>query len=316
MPIFDPSFAPQARDSQSVLVGIAQVRIAGQTSIRSTMTAASGAWIAAGKSTVITDSTDGTTELVRPQVPYAANAGTGLPTVSGTYTGNYDGCFILRLTSGTAGKLYAPDGSATTVAAVAPIAQTSMGLTFAGTITGGAAGDTFVIPVISGVAQNTPQTGIISPYSMFKGAANSVGALSDSSFDPKIDGISTLESGFPTQVNDQIITKVSSTIKFGAFEFTSTLASVLRDMMDSAMNGGDIKAVAAEVVFRDRGGRLLTYWCPSCTLASVPSIGPKNDFSSVTWELKVNDQVEGTATGTYAAWLRNSQMYYTLQYTH
>lgn len=333
MPIFDPSTLANVKNPNGVLVGIAQIRIATQTSIRSALTASMGTVIPVGQSTVFTDATDGTTEIVRPGAVYVANSstamklaggGTGTISASGTYTGAYDGAFIIRATSATAGKVYAPDGTATPFTITTGSLSTSpaaiLGLTITGTglqTTGApAAGDTWVIPVVAGTAQANLQTGIISPFSLFRGATNSVGGLKDASWDPKIDSIQTLESGFPATVNDQIIAKTSAGFKFNAYEYDGTIPQVLRGMVNAAVNVGDVQAVAAEVVFRYRGGNLVTYWCPSCTIANAPSINPSNDYSAINWELRVNDQTEAGATGAYAAWLRNSQLYYELGHPH
>ena len=338
----DPSYQAQVRDSNSVLVGIAQIRIAGQTSIRALgvpaatlAAAASSAVQAVGRSVSTADATDPLQFIVRPATIYTANAAanpiTGITGAS--YSGAVDGCYIVRVGDKSAvadgttvvtttGKvtIWSTTGVWTevTLTGFAGSSTAIDGLTIAMTLSASyKIGDTWVIPVVSGSAQATNQTGIISPYSMFKGATNSIGGLKDASWDPKIDSIQTLESGFPAQINDQIIAKVSAGIKFGAFEFNSTLALVLRGMLNSAMSTGDIQAVAAEVVFRTRGGSLITYWCPSCTLLDAPTIAPQNDFSTISWNLRVNDQIEaGNTAAAYAAWLRNSQMYYELGYTH
>lgn len=322
MPIFDPANMANVKDSTAALVGVAQVRVAKVTSIRGVTTnniiAPSTPLIPVGQSFSFLDATDGTTKIIRPAVIPAANASTGNPVATGTYTGAYDGNFIFVTESPTVCAVYAPDGSRTagTLATGVITMAAVQGVTISGTISGTAANDTWVLPVQSPAAQTGTQTGIISPYSMFKGSTNSVGGLKDASWDPKIDSIATLESGFPATINDQIIAKVSSSMKFSAYEFTGATAAVLRQMLNGAMQSGDIIAVAAEIVFRDRKGGLVTYWCPSCTLMDAPSISPQNDFSTVPWTLRVNDQVEGSSTGTYQAWLRNMSMYYELTYSH
>lgn len=325
MPVFDPAFAANVKDSSTSLVGIAQVRIAGVTSSRASGTAAVIAaatpLVAVGKSTTITDATDGVTKIVRPATSRTdVNTSALLPVAvaAAGYTGSVDGTFILVTESVTVCAVYAPDGSRTagTLSTGVITMAAVQGVTISGTITGTAAGDTWVLPVTAATAQSASQTGIVSPYSMFKGSANSVGGLTDSGWVPKIDGISKLESGFPSVVNDQIVTKVSAGVKFTAQEFSGGVVGVLSNLVDAAMTG-DLQAIAAEIVFRDKGNRLTTYWCPSCTIVNAPEISAKNDWSTTPWELAVNDQVEtGAVNSTHAAWLRNSNLYTRLFYTH
>lgn len=320
MATFDVSNQAAVKDSSTALVGIAQVRLALNTSMRAALTnviAAATPLSAVGKSTMFLDATD-STEIVIPQVVYQANGATSSTAVAaGTYTGSVDGCFILRVLSATTGTLYAPDGTKTAVAALAVLAPGAVqGITITGAIVGGAAGDTFILPVVANTVQNSNQTGIVSPYSMFKGSTNSVGGLTDSSWEPKLDNIAKLESGFPSNVNDSIITKTSAGIKFTAQEYGNPVVSVLRYMANAAIGLGDLHSVAAEIVFRQRSGNLITYWCPSCNLQSVPTLSAKNDFSTVAWDLSVNKQVQGTAVTTYGAWLRNTPMFFELQYPH
>ena len=324
MAVFDPAFAANVKDSSTSLVGIAQVRIASVTSSRAAGTAtpiaAATPLVAVGKSTTITDATDEITKIVRPVSPYAVNAASAAPVAvaAAGYTGSVDGCFILVIDSPTVCSLYAPDGTKTagTVVTGAITVGPSQGVTVSGTATGTAAGDTWVLPVIAATAQASAQTGIVSPYSMFKGSLNSVGGLTDSAWMPKIENIAKLESGFPSTVNDQIVTKTSAGIKFTAQEFSGGVVGVLSNLVDAAMLG-DLQAIAAEIVFRDKGNRLTTYWCPSCTIVNAPEISAKNDWSVVPWELTVNDQVEtGAVNSTHAAWLRNSNLYTRLFYTH
>ena len=338
MSVFDPAFSASVKDSTTALVGIAQVRIATSMSIRpvGTGTLPTAALTqAVGSSFVIADASDPTQFIVKPVAAYVPNTyATNPATPSGTYVGVVDGCFIIRpgdvatsnvdgATLTAAGKVnvWAPDGTMSSVTLTGGAGTTGVvqGVTIAlafGVTPTAKVGDTWVIPVISGSAQSGSQTGIVSPYSLFKGSTNSCGGLTSSSFDPVLDTVAKLESGFPSSINDQIIAKVSAGLKFNCQEFGNPVVSTLRYIANAAIATGDIVAVAAEIVFRQRSGNLITYWCPSCTMPKVPTIAAKNDFSDVAWELSVNKQVQNSATGAYAAWLRNTPLYFELQYTH
>lgn len=351
MATFDPSFTPIVRDPNAVLVGIAQIRLALQTSIRAAGTASTGVFTPVTKAYIYDDTTTGY-PFVRPISGGALTTAPSWTITPSAYTGTVDGCYVIVALTTSTGVMVCPDGKCTLItlpATAVPCTYTALTssvsvpaalrsdaiaatkdwsnalmttatpgivLTVSASSAAWSVGDTFVVPVVSASAQNSFQTGIISPYSMFKGAANSVGGLKDASFDPKIDSIQTLESGFPVTVSDEIIAKTSATIKFGAYEFASTVATVLRNMLNAAINAGDVQAVAAEVVFRLRNGNLITYWCPSCTLVNAPNLAPQNDYSTITWELRVNDQSEAGQAGAYAAALRNSNLYYELTYNH
>lgn len=312
-------YQPKVKSAQDVLMGIAQVRI-GLPSVRSSnlSTSASTAALtkpvrAVGKSDVFTDPTDGTTECVRPSAIAQANAASTAPTASGTYTGTMDGCFIIRLTSASAGTLYAPDGTKTAIAAVSPIAVTSQGLTFAGTITGGASGDTWVIPVWAAVAtpMSKVQTGICSPYSMFLGSNESIGGLKSASFNPKIEDQKVLSSGWPETEDDRVIVKTSVEIQFEALEYKNSTMTWLKNLVNEAINNASTASVPVELVARTRGNSIISFWCPSCTVSSFPTIDPRNDYSSFTWSLTANKMTEATGeSATYNAWLRNTNVFY------
>jgi hypothetical protein len=312
------AYQPKVKDASSVLVGIAQLRI-GLPSVRTGTAAVIKAVQAVGKSDVATDVSDGTTEYVVARNIYTANGGSGTLTASGQYTGTVDGCFILRLTGASAGKLYAPDGDVTTVNAVAPVAVTADGVTFGGTITGGAAGDTWVIPVwadsTTGISK--VQTGIVSPFSMFSGANESVGGLRSCTLTPKIDDQKTLSSGFPETTDDTMIVKTSVDIAFEALEYDNIQMSYLKDMVFKGINQGLVSSVAVEVVMRTRGGNLRTFWCPTTTINNYPAFGPGQDYSSFSYGLSANKMTEITgASATYNAFLRNTPVFQELAYLH
>ena len=321
----DRSTQPIVKDASGVLVGVAQIRV-GKPSIRSAGTASVGTATAVGQSDKILSTMDNTTYVVRPKTVYAGNSGTGTITVSGTYTGAYDGTIIIRATDSTNVEIYAPNnyyktqalvGGAMTSYSVMLTSVLASGLTIDATFTGLAAGDTWVVPVWSGAAQNKNQTGIVSPYSMFSGSTYSIGGLKSAGFTAKINGVKKLETGFPAITADQIIDSTSVSINFEALEYTNTNMNTLKSMMNEIINKGNIAAVPIEAVMRTRGGTLVSFWIPTTTFTSLPDISPQNDYSSIKYELEALKQTEVTGETTYYnTALAESYLYSELYYTH
>lgn len=318
----DRSTQPIVRDSGQTLVGVAQIRV-GKPSIRTTATAAVGNPTAVGQSDKILSTSDNTTYVVRPKAIYVTNTGTATITVSGTYTAKWDGCIIIRAVDASNVNVFSPNNYMKTTAgplssySVETASGVASGLTIDATFSGMAAGDTWVIPVWSGVAQDKPQTGIVSPYSMFSGSAFSVGGLKSAEVGMKINGVKKLESGFPTVVADQIIDSTSVSVSFEAYEYANTNMNVLKQMMSEIINKGNIAAVSVEAVMRTRGGSLVTFWIPTATFTSLPSLAPTNDFSTVKFELEALKQTEVTGESTYYnAALAESYIYSELLYSH
>lgn len=312
-------YQPRIKDVSGVLMGIAQIRV-GLPSVRSGSTAVTKAVQAVGKSTLYTDS--GGVTVVKSSPVYTANVGTGAPTVTGDYTGSVDGCFIVRMINGTTGTIYAPDGTAAAFSAIAPIATDPaefQGLTFAGTLTTPAAGDTWVVPVWADSTAGLVkvQTGITSPFSMFSGDNESVGGLASSSFAPKIDEKKELFTGFPAVSADVMVTKTSCTISFSAYEYNNANMAYLKNMVSSVINDAQMVAVPIEVVMMKKSGDLVTFWCPSCSLDTMPTYSPIDDYSKFDWAFTANKMTEITgAADTYNGFLRNTQVFYELTYKH
>lgn len=321
----DRSTQPIVKDASGVLVGVAQIRV-GKPSIRSAGTASVGTATAVGQSDKLLSTVDNTTYFVRPKAVYAANAGTASITVSGTYTGSYDGTIIIRAVDSSNVEIYAPNnyfksqalvGGAMTSVSVMLTAVLASGLTIDATFTGLTAGDTWAIPVWSGAAQNKNQTGIVSPYSMFSGSTYSIGGLKSAGFSAKINGVKKLETGFPSLVADQIIDSTSCSMSFEALEYTNANMNTLKTMMNEIINKGNIAAVPLEAVMRTRGGSLVSFWVPTATFTSLPDISPQNDYSSIKYELEALKQTEITGENTYYnTALAESYIYSELYYTH
>lgn len=320
----DRSSQPLVASSANVLVGVAQVRV-GKSSIRDAGTASIGVVTAVGQSDKVLSTVDNTTYVVRPKVVYAPNTGTATITVSGTYTGAYDGCIIIRVVDASNVNVFAPNNymkTATTVSlgsnySVELSSGVASGLQISGTFTGIAAGDTWVVPVWSGAAQNKNQTGIVSPYSMFNGATNSVGGLKSSEFTPKVNSTKQLSVGFPELVVDKVIDSTSVTVGFESLEYTNANMATLKGIMTQIINTGTIAATSCEVVMRTRGNSLVTFWIPSVSMSSFPSYAPTNDFSSVKWELEALKQTQVLGESAYYnAALEESYIYNELLYAH
>lgn len=363
MSVLGKEYQPVIKNTENVLIGVAQVRV-GKKSSREAGTAVVGVPVAASKSKIVLDVTDGITPVVVPLTGLpstVANTWAGQPvTVSGTYTGRYDGCFIIRAgasgdtlgsTLAATGKVevFAPNGfktqltlvagaiTATAIALNNESSPTASGLSIAlafGATPTAQVGDTWVVPVWSGLAFDRVQSGIVSPYSMFKGSAESVGGLKSASFQPKLDSVKTLESGFPEEVMDRIITKTSAQIKFEAQEYTNVNMQTLRDMLSDIINDSKMSAVPMEVVMRTRGNNLVTFWVPNCSMTTGPTYAPTNDYSTLGYELECVNQTEVVASGDFAtvptsgnlaspkeleiynAWLRSAPLYSELSYLH
>ena len=254
---------------------------------------------------------------------------------SGTYSGSYDGAFIVRY-NGTGYDIFGPDGcqDTATVAAVSAgytmklggTGGTACGATITGTVTGVTSGMTFVVPVWSSAAVERAQTGIICPYPLFQKDYNSVGGLKNAKFTPKVDETKTLSSGFPETEDDKIITKTSVGIGFEALEYQNTNLKALKDMISSAINDATTSAVPIEMVCRTRGNTLVTFFMPTCTIDSFPEIAPQNDFSGFNWSLTANKPAEMssflvggasfTPTIQFNTWLSNAYVYREFNFIH
>lgn len=334
MPVLGVDYQAKVKNPDNVLVGVAQIRI-GLPSIRSAVAAVVGVPQAVTQSAEYTDATDGVTKFIRPtRTPNTGTAVISTPAVA--YTGKYDGCFIIRITgAGATGgvDVYAPNGyrNATTLTAGALTAfapkmnsTDASGITITATFTSHAIGDTWVIPCWSPSAMDNRQTCLVTPYSPFMGSGNSVGGLKGAQFQPKLDGQKLLETGFPEETDDRIITKTSASVKFDALEYTNNSMIYLRDMVSQICNEAKTPAISCEVVMRTRGNSLITYWVPNCGLNNIPTFAPTNDYSTLSWELEAFSQCElqsyqavvAAELSVFNVWLRNSWMFYELCYTH
>lgn len=322
----DRSVQPIVKDASGVLVGVAQIRV-GLPSIRPAGTAIVRPIVAVGKSKKVTAALDSVTEVVKPADIYAANAGAGTFTITGTYTGAQDGTFILRASTATTLEVWSPLGfkdSNITIAA-GSFASTAINVS-SGTPSGlsvsasglasVAEGDTWIISVWSGMAQNNSQTSIISPFSPLT-STNSVGGLKASKIGFNIGSVKKLTSGFPEYVADQVIDSTSVSVSWESLEFNNSSIQTLRNMMNSVINEGNIAAVPVEVLCRTRGGALYAYWCPSTNFSKFPEISPTNDFSSSNYEMEALKMTEITGAQAYQnAWLTEAPLYQENRFTH
>lgn len=322
MPTLGVAYQPKVKDASGVLVGIAQVRV-GKPSVRAAGPAEIKAAQAVTQSDLLTDVSDGVSKYVKPLT--TTNTGTAVIGASGTYTGAYDGCFIIRCASATTVDIIAPNGyldagvtnaSLTTYNMKLASAVTS-GVTVTVTFTSPTVKDTYIVPVWSGSAIDKVQTGIISPFSMFKGATESVGGLKAASFSPKIDDSKELSSGFPESTDDRMIVKTSVGVSFEAMEYTNANIAYLKSMISAAINDSTTSALPVEIVMRTRGNSLVTFWMPSCTLESIPEFAPQQDYSTFQWSLTASKMSEVTGeTAVYNANLRNTPIYVEHGYLH
>lgn len=352
MATIDRSLQPIVKDSSGVLVGVAQIRV-GKPSIREAGTAVNApALVAVGKSNKKMAVADSTVCLVRPTTVYqkngtAAGVVTATPavTISGAYSGKVDGALIVRATA-TAGAGIKAEAAGDADADVLEIFNTYgelvytstakvlgtpacviQGLTLGATFVSPKVGDTWVIPVWAGNSLNMNQTGIISPFSLFYDATDSIGGLKSASFQPKIDGIKKLESGFPSYVADQIIDKVSVDVSWSGYEYTNSKLSLLKQMISRVINTGELSSISVEAVMRTRGGQLVRMWIPSATFTSLPTYAPTNDYSDVAFAmsaLKMTEYTTLTDTGLdaldaaklkiYNGWLADAAIYNELSY--
>ena len=363
MAVLGKDFQPIVKNAGDVLVGVSQIRV-GKSSYRPAGTAVVGTPMAASKSKIIIDESDGVTPVVVPISGLStevANTWTGQPiTATGTYTGIYDGCFIVRAGAynGTLGdvlaatgkvEVFAPNGFRTQLTLVAgAVASTAInlndessptasGLSFAldfGATPTAKVGDTWVVPVWSGVAVDRTQTCIVTPFSMFRGANESVGGLTDASFQPKLDSTATLESGFPSEVMDRIVTKTSASLTFTCQEYTNSNLQTLKDIVSQTMNEAKMPACPFEMVMRTRGNTQVSFWIPNAGISNAPTYSPKNEYSTLSWEAEAVNQTEVSRNGDFAAlpssgipsspkeyevlvaWLRNAPLYTELLYRH
>lgn len=323
----DRSVQPIVKDSSGVLVGVAQIRV-GLPSIRPAGTAIARPATAVGKSAKVASALDPLTSVVKPANVYSENSASGaIFTIAGTYTGDTDGAFILRASSATIIEVWSPEGYKDTNITVAAgtfsaatlnvSSGTAAGITVSGsTLSDLAEGDTWIIPVWSGKAQDNSQTNIITPFSILT-SANSVGGLSASKIGFNIGTVKKLESGFPTYVADQIIDSTSVSVSWDSLEFNNSAIQTLRTMMNEVINEGNIAAIPIEVLCRTRGGDLYAYWCPSTNFSKFPEIGPTNDFSSSSYEMEALKMTEITgATTARNAWLTEAPLYQENRFKH
>lgn len=322
-------YQPIVKNADGVLIGVAQVRV-GKPSIRALGTASIGSVQQVPDSTVRTvTGVDGATSVVVVDAGTTLTSKTSTLAASGTYTGNYDGAFIVRFTDATTCDIFAPNGyresgvlmSSLTNKNLKLAAATSSGVLLSGSVTTPAEGTTFVIPVWSGVALDNAQTGIVCPYSVFLEDSNSVGGLKSSSFTAKIDDIKTLSSGFPEEVAAKVVSKTSVTVSFEALEYSNTNIQYLKDAVNSMINDSKIPAIPIEVVMATHGGDLYSFWVPSATIETVPTYAPGNDFSSFTWTLSaIKQSASGLAAGAeqviYDTWLQEANIYTENSYMH
>lgn len=326
-------YQSQVKDASSVLVGVAQVRV-GKPSVRDAGTGVIKAVQFVGTSSIVTDTSTATSvDVVKP---LDMSTGGTLPAgctvaAAGTYSttdGKYDGCFIIRAVDATHVDIFGPNGYKdagvlTSVFASAPKdmklgSSVTSGVTIQGVLaTTITAGMTWIVPVWSGAAQDKVQTGIVSPYSMFSGSAESVGGLKSASFTPKIDSIKTLESGFPSEVSDRVIEKTSVDIKFDAFEYNNANIVNLKNMVSQVINDAKLPSVPVEVVMRTRGNQLVTFWVANAGITQFPSYAPQNDFSTLPWELGAAKATEITGeSDTMNVWLKLAPIFSELTYKH
>ena len=339
----DRSTQPIVKDASGVLVGVAQVRV-GRPSIRGAGVAANAPkFIAVGKSQKAFSISYAAVCLVKPNEVWTLNdAATPTAVIIGSYTGKLDGNLIIRaVATVTAGTSFAEASSSAAADKIeifdtyGRLAYTStalvlgtpvclvQGLTITGTFTGAKVGDTWVVPCWTGAAINLNQTGIITPFSMFYDAADSVGGLSSSSFTPKLESIKKLETGFPSSVADQLVEKVSVSVSWESMEYTNSKLSLLKQMVSRVINTGELSSISVEMVARTRGNSLVRFWIPSCVFSQIPSISPKNDYSSVPFAMEALKQTEFTAItasmgldaltapdlAIYNGWLADSWIY-------
>jgi len=323
-------YQPMVKNVNGVLVGVAQVRV-GRPSVRDAGTAAIKAVQFVGTSEKKTDTSTGASiDYIKP---LDMSTGGTLPTgctltSAGTYTGAYDGCFIIRAVDATSVDIFAPNGYKdagvllTAFDIEAYDMKTASAATSGATITGVpattvTAGMTWIVPVWAGSAVDKVQTGIVSPYSMFASSAESVGGLKSASFTPKLDSLKTLESGFPAEVQDRIVEKTSVDVKFESQEYTNANIAYLREMVSKVINDAKMSSIPVEVVCRTRGNTLVTFWIPNAGLTQFPEVAPQNDYSSLTWEMGASKQTEITGeSAEYNVWLKNASIYTELSYIH
>lgn len=324
-------FQPLVKDASSVLVGVAQVRV-GRPSIRPVGTAAIKAVQFVGTSLKLTDTSTGSSiDYIKPD---DMSTGGSLPAgctlaSAGTYTGAYDGCFIIRALSSTTVDIFAPNGYKDAAVLISTFASTPVDMKLAATAgTSGCtivgipattvtAGMTWSVPVWSGLAQDKVQTGIVTPYSMFSGSNESVGGLKAASVTPKIEAIKTLESGFPAVISDRVVEKTSVDVKFDAFEYNNVNIAYLKTVVSQVINDAVLPSLPVEVVMRTRGNSLVCLWIPNAGVTQFPSYAPTNDFSSLAWELGATKLTEvSSETNTYNVWAKYAPIMSELTYVH
>jgi hypothetical protein len=314
-------YQAKVKSASNVLVGIAQVR-AGLPSYRAAVAAPPAPRVQTVPRSLV--NADGVV-YIDPTNTMSTAPSVAI-TATDTYSGTQDGCFILRKeASATALAIYNPEGKKTSVTLstnAIPGATTIDGVTFAGTFASAVEGDTWIVAVWSKSAQTKTETGIVSPYSMFAGSQHSVGGLRAASFTPTIDNIATLESGFPSTVDDRIVTSTSVKLSFEALEYSNDVVTHLRNMMNQVMNEHIYCAIPLEVVLRTRGGSLYSFWVPNATITALPSLSPGNDFSTFTWEFGSSDTNEllnpanNADITTFNKWRAAQKQYHELAYTH
>lgn len=349
----DRSTQPIVKDASGVLVGVAQIRV-GRPSIRGAVAAPTVGTklLPVGKSNKQKALSNTDVIVVKPTTVYSANGLTTPPsvTVGGTYTGKVDGNLIIRAcTAANAGvkeeavtstntataaekieifDMYGKLAYTTTALSVGVPTCTIYGITLdAADFTSAKVGDTWVIPCWTNAAINIQQTGIVSPFSMLD-ATDSIGGMKSASFQPKIDSVKKLQSGFPSYTADQIIDSVSVSIEWSGYEYTNSKLALLKQMISRVINTGELSSISVEVVMRTRGGSLVRMWVPSCTFSTLPTYSPQNDYSDVTMAVEALKQTEFSTITTsmgldalsasdlaiYNAWLSDSYLYNELTY--
>jgi len=325
-------FQPVPVDAGKVLLGVAQVRLS-PPSVRAAGTAVIKAVRQVPDSTISTvTGVDGSTS-VKIVVPSTTLSNTGITSTlaaSGTYTGTRDGAFIIRVktlsaAAGATADIFSPTGYVEEDVAL-PLTNknlniesaTTSGVLVSGNVTaGGVVGQTFIIPVVSGSAQDSIQTNIICPYSIFSEANESAGALRDSKFSPKVDSQEIFEAGFPAETYSSVITKTSVAVSFTASEFSNTNIDHLRSLMSSVINDSKMGAVACEIMLAASDGTLYSYYVPSAKLETFPEFAPTNSYSAQSWSLNAarQTQVSGGAVVSNT-WLTNTKVFYEGDYEH
>lgn len=336
----DKRYQPFVRSSDGIPIGVMQIR-ASAASVRPAGTISGTATVKAIQqvpnstiSTVVGNDGATNVDIIVPSTTLpTADVKVSTLVASGTYLSKFDGAFIVRY-NGTTYDIFSPTGFKEAGIAVASVTSgyqmktlsgVSSGVTITGTVTTPVSGTTFIVPVYSSSAMSQVQTGIVCPYSIFASDANSIGGLKSSSFNAKIDDTKVLSTGFPSVEIDRMITKTSVQIQFESQEYTNSVLGYLKSMISSAINDSASSSVALEVVMRTRGSELITFWCPTCSLESMPNINPGDDYSSFQWSFTANKMTEISSNAdlsaaqlvVYNTWLdKAAKVFFESSYIH